>query len=346
MKYLKNFENHQYLVNEGFKEKLKNMAAIGLLTASMLSGDNIIAQKYRKLDNKTKTEISNKVNKDNLFKFGELKMKMTIDEFKKLLDSKSISFRKSRELPTLFDDSFRRDQSFVDQDIEAFNIKEYKVANESFEDFYVFFYKGKLFLIEIEIDYDILSSLKKMYKNSISIGRSKTRTETFWEKEMPEDISKDLQNKNIMLLDLSKKSQELRRLIDQNKIEIAKDMSSDYDKEYKIDMAFCGDELQKIIDKLDSNRNELRREYPGSRLFDKSTIFDAEQLYRSLTFDIHMIEGDIDQLEQGYTKAPRFRGLRLGNYFCDTNVEKEILKRIDLEKTKNMDTKRKSLFGK
>lgn len=344
MKYLRNFEDHQYLVKEGFSEKLKNMAAIGLLTASMLSGDNIIAQKYRKLDNKTKTEISNKVNKDNLFKFGELKMKMTIDEFKKLLDSKSISFKNSRELPTFFDDSFRYNQSFVDQDIEVFNIKEYKVANESFEDFYVFFYKGKLFLIEnIEIDYDILSSLKKMYNNSISIGRSKIRTETFWEKEIPEDISKDIQNKNIMLLDLSKKIQELRRLIDQTKVEQAKD-----EEKYGNHDITCGDELQKLIDQIESD-DPLNYKYSSTMTHEpkrKSSIDDAENLYRSLTFDIHMIEGDIDHLEQGYTKPPRFRGINLGDYFCDENVKREILKRISLEKTKSMVNKRKSLFGK
>jgi len=61
MKHLKTYENYEYQINEGFVDALKKMAAIGLLTTSMLMGNSSLAQQYNELDTKSKTEITDKV---------------------------------------------------------------------------------------------------------------------------------------------------------------------------------------------------------------------------------------------------------------------------------------------
>jgi hypothetical protein len=82
MKYLKNYDNYQ--VNEGLADNLKKMASIGLLTTSMLMGNSSVAQQYKKLDSKQKTEIKDEAKVNKVFRIGGIKMGMSIDELKSL----------------------------------------------------------------------------------------------------------------------------------------------------------------------------------------------------------------------------------------------------------------------
>ena len=82
MKYLKHYDNYQ--VNEGLADNLKKMASIGLLTTSMLMGNSSVAQQYKKLDSKQKTEIKDETKVNKVFRIGGIKMGMSIDELKSL----------------------------------------------------------------------------------------------------------------------------------------------------------------------------------------------------------------------------------------------------------------------
>ncbi len=185
MRHLQKFENYEYQLNEGFVDNLKKMASIGLLTTSMLMGNSSIAQQYKKLDTKNKTEISNKVKENKDFRIGEIRMGMSIEQLKKVVDSSQVQIINSKwEKFTKYLLDEERDYlenylENVGKNITHFIIKEYKINNQLFTNISLSFYKNKLFLIEInekEIDRDIIKSqsiihdIGKIYKGIVDCG--------------------------------------------------------------------------------------------------------------------------------------------------------------------------------
>lgn len=189
MKYLTNFENYEYQLNEGFVDNLKKMASIGLLTTSMLMGNSSVAQQYKTLDPKQKTEIKDEVKANKVFRIGDIKMGMTTEELKSLsntgnLDGYEVSISLGTEklvpveIETMFDIEEKGLRYLINnKDYRLMIVEEYHVNNTILlKNITLMFYKNHLFLIYSDILYNQNINIDPIDLDGYDV---KTETDTY-----------------------------------------------------------------------------------------------------------------------------------------------------------------------